>query len=126
MNVSQTLRTLRARAGFSQDYVAKQLGVSHAQYSKYETEQKELTLTLVEKLGKLYRLPPNKIFSEITETEYLDAIQKEANTKGAFKAEEHGNELSFYKKLAHYWEEKYMELLKLFIEKCPEAKNHTH
>lgn len=50
------IRKLREVYGYPQEYVAFQLGVSQAAYSKKETGRTELSLTVLQQVSSLYKI----------------------------------------------------------------------
>lgn len=54
--IATKLRKLREIHGYPQEYVAFQLGVSQAAYSKKETGRTELSLTVLQQISSLYNI----------------------------------------------------------------------
>lgn len=54
--IALKIRKLREIHGYPQEYVAFQLGVSQAAYSKKETGRTELSLTVLQQVSSLYRI----------------------------------------------------------------------
>ena len=54
--IATKLRRLREIHGYPQEYVAFQLGVSQAAYSKKETGRTELSLTVLQQVSALYNI----------------------------------------------------------------------
>jgi DNA-binding XRE family transcriptional regulator len=54
--IATKLRKLREIHGYPQEYVAFQLGVSQAAYSKKETGRTELSLTVLQQVSSLYNI----------------------------------------------------------------------
>lgn len=54
--IASKLRKLREIHGYPQEYVAFQLGVSQAAYSKKETGRTELSLTVLQQVSSLYNI----------------------------------------------------------------------
>jgi len=52
--IATKIRKLREIHGYPQEYVAFQLGVSQAAYSKKETGKTELSLTVLQQVSGLY------------------------------------------------------------------------
>jgi transcriptional regulator with XRE-family HTH domain len=117
MNISQTLRSWRARHNFSQDYVSKKLGISTAQWSKIEREEKPLPVHFLADLGKLFGVSAPQLIAEMTETKFMQGVSKEEAAHSKYNPAQDGDECAFYKALAKHYEQKYLDLLKLFIEK---------
>lgn len=54
--IALKIRKLREIHGYPQEYVAFQLGVSQAAYSKKETGRTELSLTVLQQVSTLYKI----------------------------------------------------------------------
>ncbi len=54
--IATKIRKLREIHGYPQEYVAFQLGVSQAAYSKKERGHTELTLTVLQQVSTLYNI----------------------------------------------------------------------
>ncbi|GAB3893920.1 helix-turn-helix domain-containing protein [Spirosoma agri] len=54
--IATKLRKLRELYGYPQEYVAYQMGISQAAYSKKENGKTELSLTVLEQLASLYQI----------------------------------------------------------------------
>lgn len=54
--IATKIRKLREIHGYPQEYVAFQLGVSQAAYSKKETGRTELSLTVLQQVSSLYKI----------------------------------------------------------------------
>jgi transcriptional regulator with XRE-family HTH domain len=54
--IATKLRKLREIHGYPQEYVAYQMGISQAAYSKKETGKTELSLTVLEQVANLYQI----------------------------------------------------------------------
>ncbi|WP_020598130.1 helix-turn-helix domain-containing protein [Spirosoma panaciterrae] len=64
MNALATkIRKLREIHGYPQEYVAFQLGVSQAAYSKKETGRTELSLTVLQQVSSLYNISLTDLLS---------------------------------------------------------------
>ena len=60
-NISFKLKTLREFNNYSQEYIAGQLNISQAAYSKIENGTTQLALEHLTKLADIYKLTPNDI-----------------------------------------------------------------
>lgn len=60
-NVAFKLKTLREFNNFSQEYIAGQLNISQAAYSKIESGVTQLSIDHLTKLSEVYKLTPNDI-----------------------------------------------------------------
>lgn len=49
------LKQLREKFGYTQEYVAEYLGVSRPTYTRYESEDRELSIESLKKLASLYK-----------------------------------------------------------------------
>ncbi len=63
MEIGIKLKKLRDQHGFSQEYVANELGISQSTYFKLEAEQIRLTVERAKQLSKLYEIDPEYFFS---------------------------------------------------------------
>lgn len=60
-NIGFKLKTLREFNNFSQEYIAQQLNISQAAYSKIEGGSTQLGIDYLTKLAELYKISPNEI-----------------------------------------------------------------
>ncbi len=60
-NIAFKLKTLREFNNFSQEYIASQLNISQAAYSKIESGATQLSIENLAKLSEVYKLTPNDI-----------------------------------------------------------------
>lgn len=63
MDFAQHLQTLRKQAGYSQEQLAAQLGISRQAVSKWESAQGKPELDKLQKLAELYRVSTDAILS---------------------------------------------------------------
>lgn len=63
MDFAQHLQTLRKQAGYSQEQLAAQLGISRQAVSKWESAQGKPELDKLQKLSELYRVSTDAILS---------------------------------------------------------------
>jgi len=97
------LKRLRKIEGWTQEYVAKKLGVSKQTYSHYENEKRKPSLPMILKLGEIYDVNINNIFNheetanlvndstevyEVGPVEYLDIVGSISCGNGAFAYED--------------------------------------
>lgn len=75
-NLSIKVRRLREIYGYSQEYIAFELGISQAAYSKKETGRTELSFDCLEKLSKIYGLSLMELISLSPQELLLAVIQK--------------------------------------------------
>jgi len=64
MNENKIMRVLREANGYTQEYIASELGINQNTYSKLESGQTRLTVDRVKKLAELYKVNPEYFFSE--------------------------------------------------------------
>ena len=64
MNESKIMRVLREANGYTQEYIASELGINQNTYSKLESGQTRLTVDRVKKLAELYNVSPEYFLSE--------------------------------------------------------------
>lgn len=62
MNVSKVMKELRVERKKTQKEVAKYLGITRPAYVRYETDQREPGLEVIDKLAKYYQVPPQIFF----------------------------------------------------------------
>jgi transcriptional regulator with XRE-family HTH domain len=60
-NVGFKLKTLREFNNYSQEYIAKQLNISQAAYSKIENGSTQLSLDHLIKISEIYRISPSDL-----------------------------------------------------------------
>ena len=64
MHVSEKIRKIRVMKGFSQDYVATQIGMTQTNYSKIEQgDTREMTVARLEKIAKVLEVSPGDILN---------------------------------------------------------------
>ncbi len=63
MEISTKIKQLRDSHGYSQDYVAEQIGISQAAYSKLESGQTKTTIDRAQQLAKFYDVDTEFFFS---------------------------------------------------------------
>lgn len=76
-HLATKVRKLREIYGYSQEYIAFEMGISQAAYSKKETGRTELSLSCLEKLAKIYQLSMMEIISLSTQELLMLVIQKD-------------------------------------------------
>jgi transcriptional regulator with XRE-family HTH domain len=64
MNENKIMRVLREVNGYTQEYIASELGINQNTYSKLECGQTKLTIDRVKKLAELYKVNPEYFFSD--------------------------------------------------------------
>ena len=99
MDIGIKLKKLREQHGYSQEYVANELGVSQSTYFKLEAEQIRLTVERAKQLSKLYEIDPEYFFSSDASAIYYNngtgnyhnsinsTIEKYENTTGELNKE---------------------------------------
>lgn len=55
--VLQNIKTLRKLKGFSQEYMAEQLGHTQSSYARFENHTRKIDYLLVEKIADLFGMP---------------------------------------------------------------------
>ena len=111
--LSATLRTLRARNRHTQQFIAKELGITQSQYAKIENGDKDLTVPALIKLASIYRLQVHTLLEAIIVG--LDAGKP--TTPAKINGEEE-KDISFYRQLAQHYEHKAITYLHKYIELC--------
>ena len=69
--LAENLKKLRDKIGYTQEFVAKYLGVSREIVSFYENATRSVTASHLEKLSDLYHVEPYKLKREKLDTETL-------------------------------------------------------
>jgi transcriptional regulator with XRE-family HTH domain len=64
MNENKIMRVLREVNGYTQEYIASELGINQNTYSKLECGQTKLTIDRVKKLAELYKVNPEYFLNE--------------------------------------------------------------
>lgn len=64
MKLLNNIRLVREIKGYSQEYVANQLGKSQAALSKIENGQTHLSDDMIEKLSRILKVPIEKLFDD--------------------------------------------------------------
>lgn len=73
------VRKLREIYGYSQEFVAYQIGISQAAYSKKESGRTDLSLNCLNKLADIYCIPMTDLISLNTQELLLKVIQTDAS-----------------------------------------------
>lgn len=63
MDISEVLRQLRARYGYTQEYIAEVLGIHYTNYANYERGKTVPKVTHAKKLADLYKISLDELFS---------------------------------------------------------------
>jgi transcriptional regulator with XRE-family HTH domain len=74
------IRKLREVHGYPQEYVAFQMGISQAAYSKKETGKTELSLTALQQVSQLYSIPLTDLISLSWQDLVVTTVQKNRMT----------------------------------------------
>jgi transcriptional regulator with XRE-family HTH domain len=61
------LKKIREKHGYTQDYVAKKIGVSESTYSRYESEKRKLDSDTLKKLSELFNVSIDYLTGNIDE-----------------------------------------------------------
>jgi len=85
MNIGSKLRKLREERGFSQEYVANELGISQSAYHKLEAEQIRLTVERSKQLANLYEIDPEYFYTSDASAIYYN------NGEGNYHNSVHSN-----------------------------------
>lgn len=70
------IRKLREVHGYPQEYVAFQMGISQAAYSKKETGRTELSLIVLQQVSQLYNIPLTDLISLSWQDLVVMAVQR--------------------------------------------------
>lgn len=79
-HIALKIRKLREIHGYPQEYVAFQLGVSQAAYSKKETGRTELSLTVLQQVTSLYGISLTDLLSLPLNDLIIAVLQQEKKT----------------------------------------------
>lgn len=111
----QNLRELRKIEGWTQEEVAKRIGISKQTYSHYENENRKPGLETIRKLASVYQVDIDKIFSGSD----LENLTTKEETDIAKKLEDMMQDLESKDSLAFMGEpmdEEDRELLRISLE----------
>ncbi len=61
--VLQNIKTLRKLKGFSQEYMAEQLGHTQSSYARFENHTRKIDYLLVEKIAELFSMPVAEVIN---------------------------------------------------------------
>ncbi len=127
-NLSTALRTWRVKHNWKQDVLADKLGISRPQYSKIEGGEKPLTIELLVEIATLFKINPTQLLNEILSYDgapvsYFKAKASVTANDTPYDAATGEDELTFYKKLAAFNEQKYLDMYKMFLKKCNSEGN---
>ncbi len=76
--IALKIRKLREIHGYPQEYVAYQLGVSQAAYSKKETGRTELSLTVLQQVSALYGISLIDLLNLNLQELLIQAVRQQA------------------------------------------------
>ena len=76
--IATKIRKLREIHGYPQEYVAFQLGVSQAAYSKKETGRTELSLTVLQQVSSLYNISLMDLINLTIQDLIITAVRQQA------------------------------------------------
>lgn len=76
-HLATKVRKLREIYGYSQEYIAFEMGISQAAYSKKETGRTEISFSCLEKLASIYGLSMMEVISLSTQELLMMVIQKD-------------------------------------------------
>lgn len=91
MNIGTKLKKLRDENGFSQEYVANELGISQSTYHKLEVEQIRLTVERAKQLAKLYDIDPEYFYATDASAVYYNSGQGNYHNSINSNIEEYNN-----------------------------------
>ena len=63
MNIGHNIKKIRELKGYGQKYVAGQLGIHQATYSKLETGPEKMTMDTLQKIAEVYDMKPLDIMA---------------------------------------------------------------
>ncbi len=109
--LSNNLKKLREKLGYTQDFVAKYLGVSREIISFYETANRSVTAPHLEKLSDLYHVEPYKLKRENLDVETIRIAC--AFRSDGFEEEEDIYAIAWFEKVV----KNYLRIKKLSVKK---------
>lgn len=123
INISASLRTWRVKHHLKQETVASKLAISRPQYSKIESGEKPFTVELLLDLASVFDLSPTALLGELLSYDAnASKLLKDNNSNGVSKVPNDlgslTEELIFYKKLSDVNEKKYLDMYRIYLEKC--------
>ncbi|MCQ2590291.1 MAG: helix-turn-helix domain-containing protein [Treponema sp.] len=78
--MKETLKKLRTENRYSQDLLAKILGISRLSYMKYESGEVEPSVEIVRKLAKIYKVPYKTLIDNELNSEHKNVFYNNSST----------------------------------------------
>ncbi|HLV46675.1 MAG TPA: helix-turn-helix transcriptional regulator [Flavobacterium sp.] len=79
MLIEEKIKSIREAKGFTQEYMAEQLGITQAAYSKIESGQTKLTMNKITDIATIFEMDVNDLMSYDTQ-KYFNSFN---NVKGS-------------------------------------------
>lgn len=112
--ITNILRNLRDQHRRTQDYMATRLGISQSQYNKIEKGDKPLDFDTLSAIAKIFQMHPKQLFQAIYEDDHPHQFTAPNTNSISLQADE--SQASYYKKMAHYFEHKFLKTYRMYIE----------
>ena len=117
------LKKVRLEKNFSQDYLAKKLGVTQKAYSKIENNETKLNVDILQRLSEILEVPIETFFKSANQPSLNDFSTRNGGDNVKYKTENNDKADELYNKLLLLKDEvinskiSEIETLKLVIEK---------
>ena len=79
MLIEEKIKSIREAKGFTQEYMAEQLGITQAAYSKIENGQTKLTISKMHDIAQVFEMPVEDL-SEYEDQRFFNSFN---NVKGS-------------------------------------------
>jgi transcriptional regulator with XRE-family HTH domain len=107
-DLAKRIRVLRKEGGFSQEYVARELGMSRPTYTHIERGGRELTITEAKKLAAIFTM---SLEDFLAEKEHIDPIVKITGRKKAARKTQNTIRISVPQEKAEKFEQTLLYIL---------------
>ena len=114
MNISAKIKKIRELKGYSQEYVASELGISQAAYSKIEKNDKNLSIERIKTISLVLEIDPLELINFNVQNIFNNCKNDNFGNKGNYYAFSE-NERDLYEKTIERLE-KEVAFLKKTIE----------
>jgi transcriptional regulator with XRE-family HTH domain len=114
--ITNVLRDLRDQHRKTQDYMASRLGMSQSQYNKIEKGDKALDFDTLSAIAKVFGINPKQLFQAIYDEDVIRPVHTVIGTTADREAPAEESQDSYYKKMAFYFEKKFLKTYRMYIE----------
>ncbi|OJW83618.1 MAG: hypothetical protein BGO69_04795 [Bacteroidetes bacterium 46-16] len=111
--ITNVLRDLREKHRKTQESMGAKLGISQSQYNKIEKGEKPLEFNMLVAIARIFNIEAKQLFAAIFE-EDENANKRIVVFDGTVSNKK--DEDNHYKKMADYFEEKFLNTYRLYIE----------